>query len=154
MHNCSLEMSTYLIKESKCFHKRFELFIVGKIYAENSTVYRFGLLYTTSKRNQPNLNPKSQICSLEKEITNSRGHLLVLIWKYESPVISIIPFGNMLFPMLTAEQLHLLLYFCTECHNFIKNIIFLFCKYLVDLWEKINGKLFVVYSKTSDVVKR
>ncbi len=57
----------------------------------------------------------------------------------------------MLFPMLTAEWLHLLLYFSTtEYHNSRQNITILFWKYVVDIgsearlnlfWEYISGKL-------------
>jgi hypothetical protein len=62
----------------------------------------------------------------------------------------------MLFPMLTAEWLNQLLYFSTEYHTVIADIIILFCKYLVNIkckseawlslfWEFINEKLFAVY---------
>jgi hypothetical protein len=37
--------------------------------------------------------------------------------------------------MLTAEWLHRVLYFTTEYRNSGQNIIILFCKYLVDIWE-------------------
>ncbi len=56
----------------------------------------------------------------------------------------------MLFPMLTVEWLHLVMYFSTEYHNSTQNIIILFLKYLVDIrseaclnlfGEYINGKL-------------
>jgi hypothetical protein len=66
----------------------------------------------------------------------------VLIRKYESPVLLVIS----LFPMLTTELLHLVLYFS-------KNIIILSLKYVVDIrgeawlnlfWECINLKLFAV----------
>ncbi len=62
----------------------------------------------------------------------------------------LIPFGN-----LTAEWLHLVLYFSTEYHNSRQNIMILFWKYLVDIrseaWlnlfcELINGKLFAVHT--------
>ncbi len=65
----------------------------------------------------------------------------------------IISFGNMLFSMLSAEWLHLGLYFAPEFNNSWQNIIILSWKYLVDLearlvlhlfWEYINGKLFTV----------
>jgi hypothetical protein len=65
----------------------------------------------------------------------------------------IIPFGNMLFPMVTAEWLLLVMYFSTDYYDSRQNIIILFCKYLADLrsvawqnlfWEFINGKLFAV----------
>jgi hypothetical protein len=60
----------------------------------------------------------------------------------------------MLFPVLTAEWLHLGL--CTSLTEYRisrRNIIILFCKYLADIiseawlnlvWEHINGKLFAV----------
>jgi hypothetical protein len=60
----------------------------------------------------------------------------------------------MLFPMLTADWLHLALHFSTEYHNSRNNIIILFWKYLVDIrneawlnlfWAYINGKLFAVH---------
>jgi hypothetical protein len=63
----------------------------------------------------------------------------------------IIPLGNMLFPLLTAEWLHPVLYFSTEYHN--SRLIILIWKYLLDIrseawqnffWEYINGKLFGV----------
>jgi hypothetical protein len=59
----------------------------------------------------------------------------------------------MLFPLLTAEWLHLVLYFSTEDHN--SRQIFMFWKYLFDIrsevwqhlfWEYINGKLFTLRS--------
>jgi hypothetical protein len=65
----------------------------------------------------------------------------------------LISFGNMLFSVLSAEWLHLGLYFAPEFNNSRQNIIILFWKYLVDfsgeawlhlLWEYINGKLFTV----------
>jgi hypothetical protein len=68
----------------------------------------------------------------------------------------IIPFGNMFFPTLTAEWLHLVRYFSAEYHNSRQNVIILFWKYLVDIrseaWlnlscEYINGKLFAVFTK-------
>jgi hypothetical protein len=55
--------------------------------------------------------------------------------------------------LLTAEWLHLVLYFFPGYHNSRQNIIILFWKYLVDtsseawlnlLWEYIDGKLFAV----------
>jgi len=58
-------------------------------------------------------------------------------------------FGN----MLSAEWLHLGLYFAPEFNNSRQNIIILFWKYLVDFrseawlhlfWEYINGKFFTV----------
>jgi hypothetical protein len=39
----------------------------------------------------------------------------------------------MLFPMLKADWLHLVLYFSTEYHKSLQNIVFLFWKYLVDI---------------------
>jgi hypothetical protein len=51
--------------------------------------------------------------------------------------------------MLTADKLHLALYFSPEYHNSRQNIIILFSKYLVDIgseawlnlfWEYITGK--------------
>ncbi len=45
----------------------------------------------------------------------------------------IIPFGTMLFPMLTTEWLHLL-YYCTS----LKNIMILFWKYLVDITVEVR----------------
>jgi hypothetical protein len=60
-----------------------------------------------------------------------------------------------MFPMLTAEWLHLVLHFSLEYINLGQNIIILFWKYLVDIksedwlnlsWEHINGKLFAVQS--------
>jgi hypothetical protein len=42
-------------------------------------------------------------------------------------------FGNMLFPILKAEWLHLVLYFYTENHYSRKNIIILYWNYLVDI---------------------
>jgi hypothetical protein len=65
----------------------------------------------------------------EKEITNSRDHLVVPIWKS-----FIIPFGSMLFPLLTAEWLHLL-YFSTEYHNSRQKIVILFCIYILLILE-------------------
>jgi hypothetical protein len=68
------------------------------------------------------------------------------------------PFGNMLFPMLTAVWLHQLLYFSSEDHKSRQNIIILFRKYLVDIvdiiseawlnffWEYIKIKLFAVFA--------
>jgi hypothetical protein len=59
----------------------------------------------------------------------------------------------MLFPLLTAEWLHLKRYLSTEIHNYRQNIIILFWKYLVDVrneawlnlvWEYMNGKWFAV----------
>ncbi len=62
--------------------------------------------------------------------------------------IFIVLFGNMLFPIQTAEC------FSLEYHNSRKNIIILFLKYLADIirseawlnlfWEYINGKLFAM----------
>jgi hypothetical protein len=49
----------------------------------------------------------------------------------------IIPFGNMLFPMLTAEWLHLVLYFSTGYDNSRQNIIILFWKYLIDFRSEV-----------------
>ncbi len=49
----------------------------------------------------------------------------------------IIPFGNMLFPMLTAEWLRLVLYFSTEYDNSRQNIIILFWKYLIDFRSEV-----------------
>ncbi len=55
----------------------------------------------------------------------------------------------MLFPMTTAEWLHLVLYFSSEYHNSRQNIEILFGKFLVDIrseawlnlfWEYISGK--------------
>jgi hypothetical protein len=74
----------------------------------------------------------------------------------------IIPFGNLLFPMLTSEWLHLVLDFCTEYHNLETEIITLFWKYFVDsrreawlniFWEYINGKLFAVWPDNRTVQK-
>ncbi len=57
--------------------------------------------------------------------------------------------------MLTAEWLHLVLYYSTEYHNSRQNILIQFLKYLVDIrseaWlilfcEFINGKLFTVHT--------
>jgi hypothetical protein len=60
----------------------------------------------------------------------------------------------MLFPMLTAEWLHLVLYcIYTECYYYRQNIIILYWRYFDDIrseawlnlsWEYINGKLFAV----------
>jgi hypothetical protein len=65
-------------------------------------------------------------------------------------------FETMLFPMPTAELLHLVLYFSTECPNSRQKIIILFWKYLVDIrsgvWLNpflginLNGKLFAVFN--------
>ncbi len=46
-----------------------------------------------------------------------------------------IPFGNKLFPKMTAEWLHLILYFSTEYDNSRENIAILFCKYVFDIWD-------------------
>jgi hypothetical protein len=63
-------------------------------------------------------------------------------------------FESMLIPMLTAEQLHLVMYFSTEYHYSKQNIIILFWKYFVDIrskdglndfWEYKKGKLFAVH---------
>jgi hypothetical protein len=40
-----------------------------------------------------------------------------------------------LFPLLTAGWLHLVLYFSTEYHNSRQNIIIVFLKNLVDIWD-------------------
>jgi hypothetical protein len=65
----------------------------------------------------------------------------------------IIPFGNILFSMLSGKWLHLGLYFAPEFNNSRQNIIIRFYKYIVDfrseawlnlVWEYINGKLFTV----------
>jgi hypothetical protein len=62
----------------------------------------------------------SQIYTLEKEIKIKEAIFVVLIWKYESVVQYycnlIFSGGNMFFPMLTVEPLHLheVLYFSTE----------------------------------------
>jgi hypothetical protein len=68
----------------------------------------------------------------------------------------------MLFPMLTAEWLHLGQYFFTEYNSSRQNIIILFWKYLVDIrseswlnlfWENINGKLFASFAKAKAKAK-
>ncbi len=45
----------------------------------------------------------------------------------------IIPFGNISFPMLTSEWLHLVLDLFTEYHNSRRNIIILFWKFEFDI---------------------
>ncbi len=69
----------------------------------------------------------------------------------------LILFGNMLFPMLTAEWLHLqdcILYFSQEYHNSRQSTIILFWKYFINIrseawlnlfWEYISRKLFAVW---------
>ncbi len=61
----------------------------------------------------------------------------------------IIPFGNMLFPMLTAEWLHfnLVLFDSTEYHNSRQNIIIMFWKYFVDITREAWLNLFWVIHK-------
>ncbi len=82
------------------------------------------------------------LCSSNLEITISYTVLLL----FHNSV------GSVLFPMLTAEWLHL--YFSTEYHNSRQNKIVLLWKYLADIrsmawlnlfWENINGKLFAVH---------
>jgi hypothetical protein len=53
-----------------------------------------------------------------------------------------IPFGNMMFPILTADWLHLALLFSTEYHNSRQNIIILFWKYLVDIRNEARVNIF------------
>jgi hypothetical protein len=65
---------------------------------------------------------------------------MVLIQKFKSPPEDyycnfINPFGNILFPKLTAECLTPVLYFSAEYQCSGQNIKVLFCKYFVDIWN-------------------
>jgi hypothetical protein len=62
--------------------------------------------------------------------------------------------------MLTAQWLHLVVYFSPEHHISRKKIIIMIWKYLFDIrseawlnlfWEYMNGKLFAVPSGTENV---
>ncbi len=88
------------------------------------------------------------ICPLEIWVTLSQKELakphsqiqtkiyVVLIWKYESPVL--LKFYNSVWKyvvtyMITAEWLHLVLYFSSQYHNSRKNIIILFEIFLLEV---------------------
>ncbi len=99
------------------------------------------------------ISPKSKIYTLEKEITNSRGHLCNFNQELSFACFLIILVANMVFPMLTAEWLHLVLYFSTEYQNSGQNIKIPFRKYVVyisceewlnNCWKYMKRKLFAV----------
>jgi hypothetical protein len=52
----------------------------------------------------------------------------------------------MLVPLMAAEWLRQVLYFCTEYHNSRKNILILFWKYVVDIRSAGQLNLFGKYS--------
>ena len=126
--NITVSVNKYLIMGSKCFHKRFLLSYNGE-----NICWKFICLFmiwiTLPKRNKPNLNPKSQLYTLEKEITISRGIFLVLIWKYESPVL--LQFHNSawkyVIPFTDSWLLILVMYFSTDYHTARQNIIITVC---------------------------
>ncbi len=102
---------------------------------------------------KPHFQIRNIYCISKKEVTNQGTIFVILIWKYKSPPQDyhcsfIIPFGNILFPMLAAVWLQYIQY-CTS----LQNIIILFANICVlfgseawpnPFWKYINPKLLAV----------
>jgi hypothetical protein len=86
------------------------------------------------EKNDPKRNKQTSIPNIyfRKGNDKLRDHLVVVIFSIKITIVILVPFGNFLFPILTAEYLLFVQYryFSTVYHNSTQNI-----EILGDIWE-------------------